>query len=121
MVKICRIIISAVFILNCLNVDAEDGYRLWLRYDNITDVQVIKQYNSSISGILFEGKSSTIAVAKEELLAGLAGLLGKNIPAVSRVKGNGIIIAGTPENSEVIASLTSDLPKLRGRKKYESK
>jgi alpha-glucuronidase len=54
---------------------------------------------------MFEGESSTIAAAKEELQNGLTGLLGKNVPAVSRLKGNGIIIAGTPENSEVIASL----------------
>lgn len=34
---------------------AEDGYRLWLRYDPITDTTVLKQYNKVISGWKVEG------------------------------------------------------------------
>ncbi len=31
---------------------AEDGYRLWLRYDLITDNQILNDYKSNISGII---------------------------------------------------------------------
>ncbi|HEY6502528.1 MAG TPA: alpha-glucuronidase family glycosyl hydrolase [Chitinophagaceae bacterium] len=59
---------------------AEDGYRLWLRYDRISNPAVLQQYRSIITGVQFFGSSSTFSVAKEELISGLEGLLGKKIP-----------------------------------------
>ncbi|MCJ7449008.1 MAG: alpha-glucuronidase [Bacteroidales bacterium] len=84
---------------------AEDGYRLWLRYDFISDTQVLNLYTKSVKGWIIQGDSPTLRVAGNELQMGLNGLLGKNIPEISSVKKSGIIVAGTPENSQLIASL----------------
>ena len=56
---------------------AEDGYRLWLRYDKIDNGNLLQQYRSRISGIVVNGSSPTLTVAKNELLNGLEGLLDK--------------------------------------------
>jgi alpha-glucuronidase len=83
---------------------AEDGYRLWLRYDKISDHQLLEQYNKSITGLIIEGESPVINVTAKELNTGISGLLGKKILHLTSVK-NGVIIAGTPENSKFIRSL----------------
>jgi alpha-glucuronidase len=99
-------ILFSVIILNSFTtLKAEDGYRLWLRYDLIADPFVLNQYNSSVSGWMVEGKSPELNVARTELRIGLKGLLGRNVLEVTSVNKDGIIIAGTPESSAVIASL----------------
>lgn len=84
---------------------ADDGYRLWLRYDRITDTQILEHYNKSITGWKIEGDSPVLSAAAKELQLGLNGLLGINVTTVSSVKKNGIILAGTPQGSPVISSL----------------
>lgn len=59
---------------------AEDGYRLWLRYDKITNPLLLQEYRRQISSIHFAGASSpTIGIARNELMNGLQGLLDKKI------------------------------------------
>ncbi len=84
---------------------AEDGYRLWLRYDLIDDPATLKQYNNLISGWQVQGESPTLNAAAMELQMGLSGLLGKQIPEMYDFRKSGLILAGTPESSPVIASL----------------
>ncbi len=55
---------------------AEDGYRLWLRYDKITDIQKLSEYKLVIQGWIFEDNSPISKAAKNELSIGLNGLLG---------------------------------------------
>ncbi|MGD0340653.1 MAG: alpha-glucuronidase family glycosyl hydrolase [Bacteroidales bacterium] len=88
--------------------NADDGYRLWLRYDLITDPAVLDSYQKSISGWIIEGTSPASMVTASELQKGLNGLLGKNIERISAIKKNGIIIVGTPSNSSIIFSLKLD-------------
>ncbi len=64
---------------------AEDGYRLWLRYDKIDDPVILQQYRNTFSGIYAEGSSATAGIIKNELSIGLSGLLAKKIPFVSVV------------------------------------
>jgi len=77
---------------------ADDGYRLWLRYDKIDDAKLLAQYNKDISGIRFNSISSVLQAAKEELLKDLQSLLDKKIPEQKLII-NGSIIAGTPASS----------------------
>ena len=42
---------------------AEDGYRLWLRYDKINDAALLQRYRNEISSLVFTGSSPTIASA----------------------------------------------------------
>ncbi len=94
--KLCLIVIL-VFI-SCQVLHAEDGYRLWLRYDKITDATVLSAYKTQISGIAAQGQSPTLTAAAEELAKGLSGLLDKKITTQPSVQAHSIIIGtiGSP-------------------------
>jgi alpha-glucuronidase len=93
---------------------AEDGYRLWLRYEPVTDKTLLTKYRISITGMIIGGHSATTVITKEELQNGLRGLLGKNIPSLTNIV-DGTIVAGTTESLSVIETIfsRSDLEKLK--------
>ena len=106
-----KIFFPAILIFSLiLSINAEDGYRLWLRYDKIANAELLSSYNNSLNGVLFEGDSPTIQAAKKELINGLSGLLGKEITEIesNSFDEDGIILAGTPSNSEIISSLNME-------------
>lgn len=72
---------------------AEDGYRLWLRFDKIDDNTLLQQYRNQISSVFFEGSSLTLNVAKKELITGLQGLLDKKISESKAVNNSSIVIS----------------------------
>ncbi|HTI07204.1 MAG TPA: alpha-glucuronidase family glycosyl hydrolase [Puia sp.] len=80
----------------------EDGYRLWLRYDRIDNPTLLQQYRDNITCYDIKTTSSLLSTAKEELLTGLQGLLGKGIPEAQQ---EGCLFAGTPASSPLIQSL----------------
>ena len=95
---------TAIFFL-ITETKAEDGYRLWLRYDPVSDLAALAGYTESLKGWIIQGDSPTLKAAGKELQTGLIGLLGRNIPALNSVKKHGAIIAGTPSASPLIASM----------------
>jgi alpha-glucuronidase len=98
-------LISLTILFTCAQSRADDGYRLWLRYDLISDPLILQSYQKSVTGWIIEGTSPSMLVTATEMKNGLNGLLGKNTERLASVTKNGIIIAGTPENSAIIASL----------------
>jgi alpha-glucuronidase len=100
-----RIILSFFALLVWVPLPGEDGYRLWLRYDAISDTNIYRTYNSALNQILVEGHSPTLDAVKEELQNGLTGMLGKRIPFVHGTLTNGTVIIGTPAGSARIAAL----------------
>ncbi len=100
-----KTIAFAVTLIFTICLQGEDGYRLWLRYDSITDPEVLVQYNKLIRGLIVEGNSPALKASARELKIGLDGLLGRSIPKLGNVKKHGAIIAGTPESSKIIGSL----------------
>ncbi len=96
-----------LFVLMLLSsaIAAEDGYRLWLRYDKIANAALLQQYRTLIPSIQVSGSSPTIKIAREELSKGLEGLLGKKIPMPAA--GSKGIIAGTPASSSLVKSFFS--------------
>ncbi len=88
----------------CLPVLADDGYRLWQRYDFIRDQQKRQSYLENIKGLLIEGNSPTLTVARQELETGVAGLLGQPLRVITPNSAD-VLILGTPHNSPVIKSL----------------
>ncbi|MEJ2355729.1 MAG: alpha-glucuronidase family glycosyl hydrolase, partial [candidate division WOR-3 bacterium] len=97
-----------VFLLCLLpyKVFAEDGYRLWLRYDRIADENRLNEYRKDIQAIYFPGDFPVFKTAREELEKGVSGLLDKTIKFTEKITGNGTIVVGTPESSRIIASLS---------------
>src|ERR1700722_4508347 len=86
-------------------VDGEDGYRAWLRYDEISDARLKQEYQRTISSILVDGRSDTNQVVRAELAAALSGLLGKTIPITHSILDSGSIIVGTTESHFIRAFL----------------
>ena len=101
--------IIAAFILSFANVHAEDGYRLWLRYDLIADSNVRDTYRDLIRGWIVSSQSPTGHVIRKELRIALPGLLGKSVPEASDLSGKYTLIIGTGE------SLATTFPQLRTR------
>ena len=65
---------------------AEDGYRLWLRYDLVADTSLRESYTQALGQIVIatptSAESATLAAARAELAAGLRGLIGREVPVV---------------------------------------
>lgn len=103
MVKSNRIfsIVFAVFLLFVSIAKAEDGYRLWLRYDALPQ-QNAQIYQQQIKSLFISGSSPTKDAVRSELETGLSGLLGRNIRTDGKSLVNGSIIIGTPQSSAFI-------------------
>ncbi len=63
----------------CCQLLADDGYRLWLRYDRIENESIRADYMEAIRFVYVDGESPMMAVARKELAMGLSGLLGQTI------------------------------------------
>jgi len=72
-----RTVFLGLFLLLLNALQAEDGYRLWLRYDLIDNKALLQQYRSALGAISFPANSPMLAAARKELLLGLQGLLGQ--------------------------------------------
>jgi len=86
---------------------AEDGYRLWLRYDKIDNSNLMQQYRTAISYIQFARSSPTLDAAKKEMLEGLQGLLNKKITLPNKIE-NGTILVGTAADLAIYSLVSKD-------------
>ena len=102
-----RAAIIALFVLlgSVTAARAEDGYELWLRYRPVADATLLKQYRSSITGLLVSGESATAQATAAELTRGLRGLLDAAVPSVADASKDGTLVVGTPARSPVVAEL----------------
>jgi alpha-glucuronidase len=91
-----------LFVLLCgyASVRADDGYRLWLRYEPLPSAY---RYRQSIQSIAVQGKSATFDAIRRELSVGCAGLLGT--PIVVGDRDDASVIVGTPQTSKFIRKL----------------
>ncbi len=87
---------------------SEDGYDLWLRYRLVADASRLAEYRAAITDIVIEGDSPTLRAVRDELSAGLTGLLGRQIRIDGTDGAGGLVIAGTPGGSAVVRSLSLD-------------
>jgi alpha-glucuronidase len=97
------IIVSLIFFAS-MTVHAEDGYRLWLRYDALPK-SAIDIYRPQVSSVAAAGDSARVQAIREELVTGLSGLLNASIPLTDDLERSGVLIVGTPKNSPLIANL----------------
>ena len=100
------LIVPLVFLLASINfVKAENGHRLWLKYDLISDQNLLKEYKELIKESIFEGNSPTIQIAANELQKGLRGLLGQTIISGKNVNNDGAILAGSYKSSSLFGQV----------------
>jgi alpha-glucuronidase len=95
----------AVAVALAAGASAEDGYELWLRYRPVSDTALRAHYRATLSGLLLEGSSPTLQAAAGELATGLSGLLGTEFPLVHAPERDGLLVAGTPASSPLVAAL----------------
>ena len=101
-----KIFITLLCLVIIKSSDAEDGYRLWLRFDKINDKALLLQYQQQVKSIQFNDGGPTLNAAKKELLKDLNGLLGQTIPEQNAMI-NGSIICGTVASSPKVKSFFS--------------
>jgi alpha-glucuronidase len=83
---------AAPQLLPLSNVPGEDGSKLWLRYAKLPPAA-----NAAIRHVVMEESTLTMAIAKKELLEGLAGMIGlKDAPPPAGAEG--VLYVGTPRN-----------------------
>ncbi len=99
----CAFLVSLV----AVNANAEDGYRLWLRYDPLPIAQTTS-YVRHVVAIHVPGSSASLNAVRQELTMACSGLLRTTIPSIESVDRNGVLIAGTPKSSPAISGLNLD-------------
>jgi alpha-glucuronidase len=107
----CRVIVLLVLLLvgSVAIVRADDGYRLWLKYDKITDNEYLRASNGVLKSIMVTGDSPMMKAAQNELLAGLSGMTGRPLMLASRPGQEGVIVAGTLGSMALIAELLPEV------------
>jgi alpha-glucuronidase len=88
---------------------ADDGYRLWLRYDKISSTTLLNKYKTAVQFPFVYGQSATTGIIKDELNNGLSGLLGKNITCNKTTAANATLLCGTSLHSKEIKALYNEL------------
>lgn len=102
---------------------ADDGYRLWLRYDRIADDTLRQSYAAGLSELVLAETGSrraaaTLAAARDELTTGLRGLLGVDIPVHDKPTRPGSLLIGTTANSELLKLVTETDLRAAGEEGY---
>jgi alpha-glucuronidase len=100
-------LVTIIGLLLSASARAEDGYRLWLRYDPLPQA-MIAAYRPRVASVVVTGTSGTLEAIRSELVNGCSGLLGRSIPALGEIDRTGAIVVGTPRSSRLIASLGWD-------------
>lgn len=106
------LLLFLMFITLAVPVSAEDGYRLWLRYDCVDNKTVLSNYRKQVKGWKVNGNSPTLSLVRAELEQGLSGLLGTKISESPAVTGS-IVLAGNANAPDIKKlNLDSQLEKL---------
>jgi alpha-glucuronidase len=82
----------------------EDGSELWLRYPQVSLPARLAEYQALFTEVVQAGDSPTLQAAESELLRGLSGLTGRDVPSVAAPDGDGAVVLGTPDSSDIVAS-----------------
>ena len=91
-----------LLVLFCGCVKADDGYRLWLRYEPLP-ADSMEFYRQHVKSIAVQGQSATFDVIRSELSQGCAGLLGTRIDVGNRDDAS--VVIGLPQTSDLIRKL----------------
>ncbi|MCB9041574.1 MAG: alpha-glucuronidase [Lewinellaceae bacterium] len=88
-------------------VRAEDGYRLWLRYEKVEDEQLRKAYLQRLSQLFVAGEGPILKTVAAELSGGLTALLGQPVPVMGEPGDTGGVVAGVLGQSPAVSRLVS--------------
>ncbi len=83
---------------------ADDGYRLWMRYDRLPGKE-LESYRPRLASVVVTGGSRTLDAVRTELVDGFSGLLGQAVPVAVDVDRDGAVVVGTPKSSPIVREL----------------
>src|SRR5207302_3779757 len=83
----------------------EGGYIRWRRDCQAADTPRLSEYRATITQLVVASDSATLRAARDELVRGVRGLLGRDVPVARSVSQDGALVVGTPANSPVVAAL----------------
>ncbi|MEY4242468.1 MAG: hypothetical protein RLZZ245_53 [Verrucomicrobiota bacterium] len=86
---------------------ADDGYRLWLRYETLPAEQSAG-YKTRLAALVAPGESATMDAIRKELASAIPSMLERALPAAQNVESDGALVIGTPANNPIIANLSLD-------------
>ncbi len=118
------LLVLAIFAIGAPSAAAEDGSDLWLRYSRVDDPDRLREYRGAVRAVVVDnvhankvhrqtadlrmepGSSeklveSSLEAARDELVRGLSGLLGRPVPVKSGAP-EGAVVVGTRESSEIV-------------------
>lgn len=98
----------ALFLLSAHQLKAEDGYRLWLRYDKIEPEERRSAYLQQLGQVFIDGDRPILKAAGSELASGLSLMLGQAVPWVQEPGNAGGIVACVIGKSQAISRLISE-------------
>jgi alpha-glucuronidase len=98
--KLLGIAAGAVLLSAAAPASAEDGYRLWLRYDPIEAPQRAR-YASAATEVVVDARNPTAEAAASEMKRGLSGLLGTTIISRPRVDRDGAIVLALAHRADL--------------------
>ena len=108
---VAALLLALCVLLPAAMARAEDGHDLWLRYRALPAAQA--DAGRALAAALAAPDASPTQIAtREELLRGLGGLFGAAPAATARIDRDGVVVAGTPASSPVLAKLGLDLSAL---------
>lgn len=90
-----RALYFVVFVLMCFTLSAEDGYNLWLRYERITERDLLRHYRASIKEFIVYGSSETMEAIRSELRMALQRFFSQQLQEVTTVEKDGTLLCGT--------------------------
>lgn len=92
---------------------ADDGYRLWLKYDAVADPEQLAEYCCQIQSVFAPASSPVLEKAQAELLRGLTGLLGQSVRRVGTIEGEGAVVVGTVGHPAIARLLSPNAVQLK--------
>lgn len=81
---------------NIADFRGEDGYRLWLKYDLLEDVQLRKNYAKKLNRIYLDISTDTGKVIQQELQLALPALLGTSLTFTTKASQANLVITLNP-------------------------
>lgn len=97
-----RFIVFFFVLILRLPLTAEDGSRLWLRYDPVSDAKLRARYEQAITDIVVPSSFCKDDVICLELERALSGLLCEEVGFTDTLKKDGSIIIGTPDTCKYV-------------------
>lgn len=82
----------------CSSSRADDGYGLWLRYQQVDDPTLLLSYRTTLRSLIVAGNSETADIVRKELRQGLESLLRTPVPVSSLPLAPHSLVVGTPES-----------------------